>query len=1395
MPGSSNAVATFVRSLTLFAAAALFAGGAFGQSIPPYVGSGPLLPLILQMPANSWLQVNANSYSDVWTPASREPLDNGYPQNPSKIILPWSSFAWDSNRGDIILYGGGHANYPGNDVYRWHSSNLQWERASLPSEIYNDPVAGFLAIDGVDNAPISSHTYDNNIFLPIVDRFQTWGGAAYNNGFFYVRVSETNPSTTRPTGPYLFNPNRADGNKVGGTTGSNVKRVDPTSLAGGQMWENRDIFLHIPTQALPGTHVNGCTGYAAEGGRDVVYAAASGLFGTTLDLYRYQLTDINNPSLDQSTQVGAYSVGVTGQTTCGYDPVRKLFVRTGSNTAPFQFWDLTTPGPTNADRDVQIESTIAGLQAWLSAQSLNIQNCGLEFDPGRGTFPLWCGAGVVWELHEPAAGNTTSGWTVTQRTPSSEVPPGIVGTGIMGKWHYAPYYDVFVGLEDPNEGQVWIYKPVGWIQPNPTGNALPSVSITSPAAGASFVPATPLSLTANASDSDGSVARVEYYANGVKLGQSTVAPYTVAWTPVLVGPYAIVAVAVDNVGGMAASPTINISVNATLTTVTLQRGLNAYAGASDTYLDNTARTTARGASTPLYVDPASYTPLLRFAIYQSEGGPVPDGAVLQSASLQLYKQSYDDTLQLNALLKPWVESQATWNLAQTGTSWSVGGAAGAGSDYISTPDDSLTPSFNPGWVAFDVTARVQQWASNSSVNYGWRMSQTTSGGNLKAFYSGEYTTVTLRPKLTITYSGGGTINAPPTVTLLTPAGGATTPLGGSFNLTASASDDGSVAKVEYYAGALKIGQATASPYSFVWTPGATGSYVLTAVATDNAGLTATSNAATVSVTASTGTTIVLQRGLNGYAGVSDAFLDRYLQTTVRGATTPLYLDRANYTPLVRFAVFQSEGGPVPDGSTIQSASLQLYKQSYDDTIRLNPLLKPWVESRATWLLSQTGVQWTTAGAAGAGSDYGNSADAVVSVPFNPGWVAFDVTARVRQWSSNSSTNFGWRLGSTVSPVNAKTFNSSEYTTDATLRPKLTVVYSSTAINAPPTATLLTPANGATIALGGSFTLTASASDVGGTVTKVEYFAGSVKIGQATTSPYTLVWTPSATGSYVLTALATDNAGATGTSNAATVTVTAAPTTTLLTSSANPSVAGASVTFTATVAGSNPTGSVNFKDGANSISGCSAVALAGSGNSRTAACSTSALTAATHSITAAYGGDAGNAASASAALSQVVNATTSINVALASNGAAASASSTYSSGFPVSAIINNVRTGANWGVSGGWNDNTPNVWPDWVQINFSGIKTINRVVVYTLQDNYTNPIEPTDTMTFSLYGITAFTVQGWNGSSWVSLGSVSSNNLVKRTVNFSAYTTNRIRINVTGSLVSYSRIVEVEAWGN
>ncbi|MEK7424017.1 MAG: Ig-like domain repeat protein, partial [Actinomycetota bacterium] len=181
------------------------------------------------------------------------------------------------------------------------------------------------------------------------------------------------------------------------------------------------------------------------------------------------------------------------------------------------------------------------------------------------------------------------------------------------------------------------------------------------------------------------------------------------------------------------------------------------------------------------------------------------------------------------------------------------------------------------------------------------------------------------------------------------------------------------------------------------------------------------------------------------------------------------------------------------------------------------------------------------------------------------------------------------------------------------------------------------------------------------------------------------------------------------------------------------------------------------------------------------------------------GNCSGQSSAASATTQAGGAST--NVALAANGALATASSTHGSGaYPLAAVNNNERAGAGAGSgsasNGVWVDATPTGYPDWVQITFNGAKPIDRVVVYTLQDNYASPIEPTDTLTFGLYGVTDFTVQGWDGAAWVTLGTpLTNNNLVKRTIPFTATTTDRIRVNITRALASYSRLTEIEAWGN
>ena len=70
------------------------------------------------------------------------------------------------------------------------------------------------------------------------------------------------------------------------------------------------------------------------------------------------------------------------------------------------------------------------------------------------------------------------------------------------------------------------------------------------------------------------------------------------------------------------------------------------------------------------------------------------------------------------------------------------------------------------------------------------------------------------------------------------------------------------------------------------------------------------------------------------------------------------------------------------------------------------------------------------------------------------------------------------------------------------------------------------------------------------------------------------------------------------------------------------------------------------------------------------------------------------------------------------------------------------------------------------------------------------------MTFTQYGLTDFIVQYWNGSQWLAVpgGTVSGNTLVWRQITFAALTTTKIRVYVTGSLNTWTRVAEIEAYG-
>ncbi len=92
-------------------------------------------------------------------------------------------------------------------------------------------------------------------------------------------------------------------------------------------------------------------------------------------------------------------------------------------------------------------------------------------------------------------------------------------------------------------------------------NQLPNVSITAPAAGGSYTAPASVTVTANASDSDGSIAGVDFFVGSQLIGSDTSSPYSASWTNVAAGTYSLTAVARDNSGGTRRSTAVSVTVS------------------------------------------------------------------------------------------------------------------------------------------------------------------------------------------------------------------------------------------------------------------------------------------------------------------------------------------------------------------------------------------------------------------------------------------------------------------------------------------------------------------------------------------------------------------------------------------------------------------------------------------------------------------------------------------------------------------------------------------------------------------------------------------------------------------------------------------------------------------
>lgn len=391
---------------------------------------------------------------------------------------------------------------------------------------------------------------------------------------------------------------------------------------------------------------------------------------------------------------------------------------------------------------------------------------------------------------------------------------------------------------------------------------VPTVSLTAPANNATVSGIT--TVTASAGDNVG-VNNVEFYRDGVLLYATNVAPFSYSWntTTVANGSYTLTAKAYDNSGNVGQSAGVTATVNNTITapagSVTAVFGNTAGADypntIEDTYLniDTSINVTSTILST--YTWPAGKPANAILMKWNLSG--LPADAQIQSATLGLYMTgSGGDVLYempvSGIINKVPIIAKSNGNTYDGTNAWTPSSLPYAGiplaQSDIATATDAPLVDKTIGYKNWNVTSLVKDWVVTPGNNKGLLVNSSSkaSADSNRVFASSEAVDATQRPKLIITYIVASDVVAP-TVAITAPGSSAT--VSGTVSVSATASDNVKVTRVEFYVNGVLSSTVVTAPYGYSWvtTTVANGLYSITAKAYDAAGNIGYSSSITVAV--------------------------------------------------------------------------------------------------------------------------------------------------------------------------------------------------------------------------------------------------------------------------------------------------------------------------------------------------------------------------------------------------------------------------------------------------------------------------------------------------------------------------------------------------------------------
>jgi regulation of enolase protein 1 (concanavalin A-like superfamily) len=428
------------------------------------------------------------------------------------------------------------------------------------------------------------------------------------------------------------------------------------------------------------------------------------------------------------------------------------------------------------------------------------------------------------------------------------------------------------------------FSQVNVIEGSTSSSVTPTVSLSAPAAGATFQAPASITVSANASATSGSISSVDFYAGSMLIGSDTSAPYSITWPSAAAGTYALTAVARHSSGtsGTSAARTITVSATQGLLPApwaSADIGSPALTG-SATY--GTGTFTVKAAGTDIFNSSDQF----RF-VYQLFTG---DGDVTARIDSVSAADSYSKAgVMMRESLSASSSHAFTLLTASRGVRFARRPTPGGAS--LTTTGTNAAP---PYWVRLRRQGDTFQ-AFESSNGTTWRlvgqqaiaMSQTIYAGLAVTSHNVSVRTTATISQIAVVETGAGTVT--PTVSLTSPAAGAsfTAPTSIAVGATASATS-GSISRVDFYVGSTLIGSDTAAPYAMTWSNPAIGTHALTAVATHSSGTNATSAAVSVTV-----------KGANNPPSVT-------LTSPAAGATFP-----------VSASVSLSASASDPDGSIVK----------------------------------------------------------------------------------------------------------------------------------------------------------------------------------------------------------------------------------------------------------------------------------------------------------------------------------------------------------------------------------------------------------------------------------------------------------------------------------------------